>query len=112
MSKYYNKPAEQDGYHFDSQAEARRFQELALMQDAGEIWNLQVHPRYLLQEAFKHEGKMERAIAYEADFAYFDKRDKCMVVEDVKGQRLPVYLIKRKLFLKHYPALKFVEIAA
>ena len=32
------------------------------------------------------------------------------VVEDTKGMRTPVYKLKRKMFLKCYPSIKFVEL--
>jgi hypothetical protein len=115
MSKYYNRPAEQDGYHFDSQAEARRYGELKLMEKAGEIIQLEVHPKYLLVEGFVHDDIRETAINYIADFSYYDRRDKKLVVEDVKSlmtRKLPVYRLKRKLFLSKYPHVLFMEIEA
>lgn len=100
MSKYNNRHVEINGHRFDSKAEAKRYQELILLERSGEIRNLQVHPVYLLQEQFNHNGKHFRAITYEADFAYVE--DDIVVVEDVKGVRTPVYLLKRKMFLKQY----------
>lgn len=35
-----------DGFSFDSKSEARRWEELKLMQSAHEIENLEVHPQY------------------------------------------------------------------
>jgi hypothetical protein len=40
--KYGNRKTEIDGYLFDSQAEARRYKELKLMQAAGEIDTLEL----------------------------------------------------------------------
>ena len=82
-SKYGNRKVEYDGYTFDSQAEYRRYQQLVLLFRAGEIRNLRVHPSYLLQPAFKAQGKSERAIEYKADFEYFDVADRVQVVEEV-----------------------------
>lgn len=109
MSKYHSKSIEFEGIRFDSIAEYRRYEELKLMEKAGEISCLSVHPRFLLQEAFiTPDGKREAQITYEADFKYFEQGKP--VVEDVKGVRTEVYKIKRKLFLKRYPGIKFVEV--
>jgi hypothetical protein len=111
-SKYNAKPVEIDGIRFDSTAEAMRYRELLLMEQAGEIWNLKCHVRYEILAAFDHDGKHERPIFYEADFIYFDRLTKRTTIEDVKGVKTAVYKIKRKLFLARYPTLKFVEVEA
>jgi hypothetical protein len=111
-SKYHAKPVEINGIHFDSTAEAMRYRELLLMEQAGEIWNLRCHQRYELLAAFDHDGKHERPIFYEADFTYFDRLTKCTTIEDVKGVRTALYQLKRKLFLKRYPTLRFIEVTA
>lgn len=111
MSKYNAKPIEFEGIRFDSIAEYRRYGELKLLEQAGEISGLVVHPRYLLQPAFKYNGKVERKIEYEGDFQY-QTPDGWTVVEDVKSPatRTQVYMVKRKLFLAKYPDVKFVEV--
>lgn len=112
MSKYGNRRVLADGYRFDSLAEYARYQELKLLAAAGELDELRVHPRYLLQEGFRYKGKTERPIFYEADFSYRET-DGALVVEDVKGTRTPAYLLKRKLFLAKYRTVyDFREIAA
>lgn len=113
MSKYGNQPVEVEGLKFDSKAEARRWQELRLLEQAGEISDLTVHPRYPLSEFFEHDGKQERPIYYEADFAYHQHQPDRQVVEDVKGCKTPVYLLKRKLFLYKFGRLyDFREVEA
>ncbi len=111
MTKYNARPVIADNIRFDSIAEYRRYGELLLMERAGEITGLQVHPRYELQGAFKYNGKVERAITYEADFEYVT-REGWKVVEDVKSEatRTEAYKIKRKLFLKKYDNVKFMEV--
>ena len=96
--KYGNRKVEVGGKKFDSQREARRYQELFLMQRAGEISGLQTQVRFELIPAIRGEdGKVaERAVAYVADFVYRD-RDGKQVVEDAKGMRTREYVIKRKL---------------
>jgi hypothetical protein len=101
MSKYHNKPCEADGYKFDSLAERSRWHELQLLSRAGAIGAVTVHPVYVLQEAYRHGGRMVRAINYEGDFCY--REDGVLVVEDVKGVITQVFSIKRKLFEFRYP---------
>lgn len=101
-SKYKAKKTVVDGITFDSKKEARRYQELKLLERAGAIKDLVLQPRFLLQDKFKHKGKTERKIEYVADFKYLDIKTGRVVVEDTKGYKPDVYNIKRKLFLKKY----------
>lgn len=79
----------------DSKAEARRFDELVLMQENGLISGLHLQPRYSLFA----EGM--RICFYVADFAYWDTEKNCEVVEDVKSKATmtPTYRIKKRLML-------------
>ena len=56
MSKYNNKKVQVDMYVFDSIAESGRYKELKLLEQAGEITELTLQPRFLLQEAFRKNG--------------------------------------------------------
>jgi hypothetical protein len=78
---------------YDSKREARRAEDLRLLESAGEISDLQDKPKFLL---IPKQGA-ERAVHYIADFAY--RRAGELVVEDCKGFRTDVYVIKRKLML-------------
>ena len=75
-SKYHNKPTERvtaSGavLHFDSQKEARRYDELAALERAGKIRDLRLQVDFTLQEAYTDgEGRRVRAIRYRADFTY------------------------------------------
>ena len=98
--KYGNKKVTIDGYTFDSLAEARRYEELCLMETTGEIKDLFMQPRYELQKPFTdNEGKRHRAIFYIGDFYYVEVKTGLRIVEDVKGKATPAFLIKQKLFL-------------
>jgi hypothetical protein len=101
-SKYKAKKTEIDGITFDSKAEAKRYQELKLIERAGQIKHLSLQPRFMLQEGFIniHTGKKERAIEYVADFIYNEGSE--TIVEDVKGMKTSDYKIKRKLFIQKY----------
>lgn len=92
-SKYHNKRITVDGLTFDSVKEASRWQELKLMERAGEITGLN---RQLRIEIIP-KTKLYRACYYVADFVYFDKRTGKTVYEDTKGMRTEVYKLKRKL---------------
>lgn len=104
-SKYGAVKAERDGIVFASRKEARRYDELRLLEYAGVISDLECQPRYELQPAFRREGKTERAIYYVGDFKYVE--DGKTVVEDVKGVRNPIFNLKMKLLLFKYPDLDF-----
>lgn len=59
---------------FDSQKEARRFDELVLLQRAGKIRDLKMQEEFTLQEAYTNPltGERVRAIRYRADFTYLE----------------------------------------
>ena len=106
--KYNATKTEVDGIKFDSKAEARRYKELKLLESVGDISKLELQPKYELQESFTHNGKRIRSINYVADFFYLDK-DGNKIVEDVKGLKTDVYLLKKKMFQKKYPDLTHIE---
>ncbi len=93
MGKYNAKKTDVGGITFDSKKEAKRYEELRLLARAGEIQYLELQKVYELIP--KQSG--ERACKYIADFVYMENGKQ--IVEDVKGKRTPVYIIKRKLML-------------
>ncbi len=99
-SKYSNKKVVYNGIKFDSKLELKRYLELVQMRDSGLIRNLELQPKFLLQDKFRHEGKEVRAIHYVADFKYI--RENQVIVEDAKGFETDVYKIKKKMFLFKY----------
>lgn len=94
-SKYRNKKTEVDGIIFDSKKEAARYQELSLLQQAGEIRGL------ILQPKFDITVQHTKVCTYKADFEYVDN-DGALVVEDAKGIKTPVYRLKKKLMRAVY----------
>jgi hypothetical protein len=96
MNKYRNIKVKVGAKTLDSKKEARRYQELMLLEKAGIIKELQAQVRYELQPSYKIKNKTIRAIIYVADFVY--KENETLVIEDVKGFRNEVYKIKKKLF--------------
>ena len=81
---------------FDSKAEYARWQELKLLEKAGQISDL------------KRQVPFDLAIGpmlicrYRADFVYFDVKRGEWIVEDVKGVKTATYQIKKKLMLALY----------
>ena len=105
-AKYNARSVHLDGYRFDSAAEAQRYAELKLRERAGEISELKIHPRYVLQAGFTTpDGERIRPIHYIADFEY--REDGQGVVEDVKGVKTAVFKLKYKMFRRLYPLLVF-----
>ena len=93
-NKYHSKKITCDGIRFDSVHECERYQELRLLERAGEIRDLQRQVSFTLIPAQYVNGKLrERACRYVADFAYHRGDD--YVVEDAKGVRTAEYIIKR-----------------
>ena len=114
-SKYHNiKTRALDGTVTDSIKEARRGQELLLLEKAGKITELRRQVKYELipaqYETYERYGKkgqrlkdgvrlLERKVEYVADFVYTITDTGENVVEDTKGVRTADYIIKRKLML-------------
>jgi len=99
-----------DGIEFASKREARRYQDLRLLEKAGEITDLRMQVKYQLIPAQREPdiigpkggrkaGKLiEHEVSYVADFVYKDK-DGNEIVEDTKGFRTKEYILKRKMLL-------------
>lgn len=101
-----------NGIEFDSRKEARRYQELLLLERAGVISSLRRQVKYILipsqYEILERYGKngqrlkdgqklIEKECSYIADFVYEENGKE--IVEDTKGVKTKDYIIKRKLML-------------
>ena len=89
LSKYGAIRTEVDGVTFASKKEAKRYQELRLLERAGQIEELQLQPRYPIAI---NDVKI---CTYVGDFQYRERG--AFVLEDVKGVKTPTYNIKKKL---------------
>ena len=97
--KYLNKPQVIDGINFASKKEAKRYEELLMLQKIGIIRDLQVHP------VFKIAVNGSHVCSYIGDFMYRQVETGTVVVEDTKGvdrrtgwdTRTETYKLKRKL---------------
>ena len=101
--KYRNKKIEYDGYTFDSIKEKSWYIKFKLMQQAGDITNLELQKEYELMPKFECKGKKYKKMSYYADFVY--KQDGKIHVVDVKSEATKkdkVYLIKKKLLVYEY----------
>lgn len=95
MTKYRAKPQVIDGVRFASKLEASRYLQLKSLQDAGEIWALELQPKFPLVVMGK------KICTYIADFAYVEPMptgEPVKIIEDVKGVMTPAFRIKQKLF--------------
>lgn len=126
-SKYKSVKTQCDGITFASKKEANRYRELKLLERAGEICCLRLQvPFELIPAQYEETGEVytkgknkgkpkrgkciEKAVTYIADFVYYNSDATVRTVEDVKGMRTPVYIIKRKLFRWRYPEYEFREV--
>lgn len=126
MNKYHSKKTRlSDGTVFDSRKEARRWQQLRLLESRGEIQDLKRQVEYELipnqyeiverysdktGKRLKDEKRLaERRVCYVADFVY--TKDGEIVVEDTKSPvtRTKDYIIKRKL-MRHIHGIVIREI--
>lgn len=95
-----------DGFRFDSAKEARRYQELKLLERAGEVRNLTVQPRFPLSVSTDGAAAPQQIGVYRADFAYDTSAGS--VVEDVKSPPTKTPLWRWKV--KHLRAQYGIEV--
>lgn len=89
--KYGNTPTVVDGIRFASKKEAKRYGELKLLEKVGEIADLELQPKFpLVVNGVK-------VCTYIGDFRYRNVRQDQVIVEDAKGVRTDVFIIKSKL---------------
>ena len=99
-NKYRNKRTQVDGIYFASKKEAEHYLVLKDREKKGEIYALELQPRYKL---FGKNGGF--ICTYVADFEYIERlapvvRRKATV--DVKGMKTAMYKLKAKLFADNY----------
>ena len=102
-NKYHAEKCVVDGIVFDSRKEANRYSELLLLSRTGQITGLKRQVAYELIPAQRdRDGKLLfRATTYRADFVYQDKNGET-VIEDTKGMKTQVYILKKKLMYARY----------
>ena len=97
--KYRNKPCAIGCEKYRSQKEAKRHQDLMMLQKAGIIAGLTREVPFELAPGVKIEGEKRKrpAVRYVADFVYSGVKSGRVVVEDAKGMQTPVYRLKKHL---------------
>lgn len=95
-SKFGNRKVDAPEGKFDSEKEHRRYQELLLLEKAGQISQLRRQVKFELAPGYEGKGRKHAALRYFADFVYLDAYGK-QICEDCKGFRTDVYRIKRHL---------------
>ena len=124
-TKYNASKVTIDNITFDSRKEGKRYQELKLLEKSGAIKDLELQKEFVLipnqyapdEVVTLKSGKqktvrgklLERRVVYKADFCYIDTATGKQVVEDVKGIKLPEYILKRKMLL-YIHGIRLVEI--
>jgi hypothetical protein len=100
--KYRASPQSVDGIRFDSKAEARRYGELKTLQEAGEVLWFIRQPRFDLPGGTTY--KADFLVVHSASVAPGTGKVKVEVtIEDVKGHRTPMYIMKKKQVEALYP---------
>ena len=75
---------------------------LKVLEDLGQIKDLELQKVYELQPSFKLNDKTYRKITYKADFSYISVEDNKLHVVDVKGFKTKEYLLKKKMLAYKY----------
>lgn len=102
-NKYGNKRAESNGLVFDSKLEAACYEQLVLLERAGEIQDLQRQVPIPITVNGRDVCKLV------IDFQFWDKRNCCLVWRDAKGLVTAFASLKLKLARALYPDVR-VEI--
>ena len=112
MSKYNAQKTEIMGITFDSKLEAQRFQQLWLLEKAGEIEALVLQPEFQIFHGYTNPetGEHHKSRYYIGDFQYVDKAEHKVIVEDTKGMETPEFRLKWDLVKSLYPCYEFRKI--
>jgi hypothetical protein len=112
VNKYHARKHHLDGHTFDSGAEMRRYADLRMLEMAGEISGLMVHPVF---DLLAHTPDGPKSIGkYTPDFEY--TAGNCRVVEDFKGGESQKgaarsdYRMRVRIMCANHPDIEFQEI--
>jgi hypothetical protein len=97
------------GHTHDSKREAIRCDELHILEAAGKISNLMIHPQYwfvINGKQLKHANG--RRVGYKSDFEYIENG--INVTEDVKGVLVRDWPLRRAVFIALFPGHQLREI--
>lgn len=107
MAKYGNKKVIVDNIVFDSAIESRYYIYLSGLKAQGIVTGIELQPVFTLQESFRKDGKLHRAITYKADYkvSYADGRKE---IVDIKGFTTTDFKIKQKMFEYKFRELRLI----
>lgn len=107
---------EVDGIKFDSKFEASRYEELKVMQEEGEIFQLRCHVPFLLQDEeagiYIRELRGKKVRTYTPDFIYLVVAGEGAthyfrsIAEDTKGRTTPAASLRMSVFRALYPDIE------
>ena len=86
-----------NGVKFASLGESRRYKALTTLEAIGAISHLKLQQAFVLAPSVVINGRRRPAMKYIADFTYVE--GDALIVEDFKGVRTPVYVLKRHLMM-------------
>jgi len=109
MTKYGAKKTQVNGITFSSRLEADRYQQLLLLEKAGEIAELKLQPELQIMEGWvdPETGEKHRSRFYVGDFKYLDMASHAWVIEDTKGVETAVFGLKWEYVQSEYPQYVF-----
>ena len=110
--KYRAKKTEVNGILFDSKLEAERFQQLLLLEKAGEISGLMLQVEFQILKGWTNPetGEKVKSRHYVADFVYNDRETGAWVIEDTKGIETPDFRLKWDYMKSEYPEYRFRKV--
>lgn len=112
MTKYHAKAVVINGIRFSSKLEADRYQQLLLLEQAGEIAHLALQPELQIYEGWinPETGEKHRSRFYVGDFKYLDISKHLWVIEDTKGIETPEFRLKWDMVRSLYPQYEFRKV--
>ena len=112
MTKYNAKKTTIGNITFDSKLEAERFQQLLLLEQAGEISGLQLQVEFQILKGWKNPetGEKIRSRNYIADFVYIDEATNKAIAEDTKGVETADFRLKWAMVKSLYPQYEFRKV--
>ena len=90
--KFKAKPCQEDGIKFASKKEYKRYKELQILQQCGEVI-------FFLRQVPFH---LQAGVKYVCDYLVFWASGN-VTIEDVKGVKTDMYILKKKMVEATYP---------
>lgn len=112
MTKYHAKKTTVNGITFASKLEAERFEQLLMLEKAGEICGLMLQVEFQILKGWINPdtGEKTKSRHYVADFVYIDNATNKMIVEDTKGIETMEFRLKWVMVKSLYPQYEFRKV--